>query len=81
VHPVAAQALTGAPCQDSGVTEQRFDLVVRKGMIVTPGHREQADVVAGPVARSISRIAGRPADIRERRLSKTVALSGRRLTA
>ena len=24
--------------------EQRFDLVVRNGTIVTPGHREQADV-------------------------------------
>jgi len=30
------------------VTEQRFDLVVRNGTIVTPGHREQADVgIAG----------------------------------
>ena len=26
------------------MTEQRFDLVVRNGAIVTPGHREQADV-------------------------------------
>jgi dihydroorotase len=26
------------------VTKQRFDLVVRNGTIVTPGHREQADV-------------------------------------
>jgi dihydropyrimidinase len=26
------------------VTEQRFDLVVRNGTVVTPGHREQADV-------------------------------------
>jgi len=26
------------------VAEQRFDLVVRQGMIVTPGHRERADV-------------------------------------
>jgi dihydropyrimidinase len=26
------------------VTEQRFDLVVRSGTIVTPGHREQADM-------------------------------------
>jgi len=26
------------------VTEQRFDLVVRNGTIVTPGHQEQADV-------------------------------------
>jgi dihydropyrimidinase len=26
------------------VTRQRFDLVIRNGMIVTPGHREQADV-------------------------------------
>ncbi len=33
-----------AACQDAGVTEQRFDLVVRNGTIVTPGHREQADV-------------------------------------
>jgi hypothetical protein len=32
----------GVPgCQ---VTEQRFDLVVRNGTIVTPGHREQADL-------------------------------------
>src|SRR5215470_19119978 len=34
---------TGA-CQDAGVTKQRFDLVVRNGTIVTPGHREKADV-------------------------------------
>src|SRR5256885_10775442 len=27
-----------------GVTEQRLDLVVRNGTIVTPGHQEQADV-------------------------------------
>jgi dihydropyrimidinase len=33
-----------AACQDAGVTEQRFDLVVRNGTIVTPGRREQADV-------------------------------------
>src|SRR5260370_8619121 len=33
-----------ATCQDAGMTEQRFDLVVRNGTIVTPGHREQADV-------------------------------------
>jgi len=33
-----------AACHDAGVTEQRFDLVVRNGTIVTPGHREQADV-------------------------------------
>jgi dihydropyrimidinase len=33
-----------AACQDAGVTEQRFDLVVRNGTIVTPGHRERADV-------------------------------------
>jgi dihydropyrimidinase len=33
-----------AACQDAKVTEQHFDLVVRSGMIVTPGHREQADV-------------------------------------
>ena len=26
------------------MTEQRFDLVVRNGTIVTPGHQEQADV-------------------------------------
>jgi dihydroorotase-like cyclic amidohydrolase len=26
------------------VTKQRFDLVVRDGIVVTPGHREQADV-------------------------------------
>src|SRR5215471_16450188 len=38
-----APSRSGA-CQDAGVTQQRFDLVVRNGTIVTPGHREQADV-------------------------------------
>jgi dihydropyrimidinase len=38
------QAAALAACQDAGVTEQRFDLVVRNGTIVTPGHRERADV-------------------------------------
>src|SRR5579859_6839269 len=31
-------------CQDAGVTQQPHDLVIRNGTIVTPGHREQADV-------------------------------------
>ena len=39
-----ASGAGGSACQDAGVTEQRFDLVVRNGTIVTPGHREQADV-------------------------------------
>jgi len=43
-----ADGTAGAACQDAVVTEQRFDLVVRNGTIVTPGHREQADVgIAG----------------------------------
>jgi dihydropyrimidinase len=33
-----------AACQDAGVSEQRFDLVVRNGTVVTPGHLERADV-------------------------------------
>src|SRR5215472_19028657 len=37
-------ALARAACQDARVREQRFDLVVRNGTIVTPGHRERADV-------------------------------------
>jgi dihydropyrimidinase len=38
------------------VTEQRFDLVVRNGTIVTPGHREQADV--GITGGRIARLGG-----------------------
>src|SRR5690349_5559768 len=47
-RPAGPAALALAACQDAGVTEQRQDLVVRNGTIVTPGHREQADVgIAG----------------------------------
>jgi hypothetical protein len=42
--PAGPAALALAACHDAGVTEQRFDLVVRNGTIVTPGHREQANV-------------------------------------
>jgi hypothetical protein len=38
------------------VRQQRFDLVVRNGTIVTPGHREQADV--GITGGRIARIGG-----------------------
>jgi len=42
------------------VTEQRFDLVVRNGTIVTPGHREQADVgiTGGRIAQLRETITG-----------------------
>jgi dihydropyrimidinase len=38
------------------VRQQRFDLVVRNGTIVTPGHREQADV--GITGGRIARLGG-----------------------
>ena len=42
------------------MTEQRFDLVVRNGTIVTPGHREQADVgiTGGRIAQLGGTMAG-----------------------
>src|SRR5215831_21259795 len=48
VQQVVGQYVHPAACQDAGVKQHRFDLVVRNGTIVTPGHREQADVgIAG----------------------------------
>src|SRR5215472_8167049 len=52
-----------AACHDAGVTEQRFDLVVHNGTIVTPGHREQADV--GIIGGRIARLGGTMTGARE----------------